>query len=217
MVASTLRGRPVWGAEHYDLVVGGVLAAKRSVWIATANLKELMVAPFGSNSRRYHSVLAEFDRLAAAGVELRVLHAAMPSRPFRDAFDRYPRLVTGGLQLRQCPRVHFKAVVVDASQVYLGSANWTGAGLGAKGEERRNFELGISSNDDALLDLVQRQFEEIWRGRPCARCRLRGECEAPLDLAPAATERTIVRIGGPKPTRAGARARAGLPREGEAP
>lgn len=207
----TLRARSVWGAEHLDEVVGRVLAAQRSVWIATANLKELMVAPPRGRSRRYHSVLAEFDRLAQRGVELRLLHAALPSGPFRAAFDAHPRLVAGGLQLRQCPRVHFKAVVVDATHVYLGSANWTGAGLGAKGEDRRNFELGIVSDDDALLDLVQRQFEDIWRGRPCARCRLRAACEAPLDLAEAPTGR----IGGPRPPRGriSAGARAGLPRE----
>ena len=38
------------------------------------------------------------------------------------------------LALRACPRVHFKAVIVDGAFVYVGSANWTGAGLGAKSE-----------------------------------------------------------------------------------
>jgi hypothetical protein len=189
----------VWGSEHYDRVVRGVLAARTSVWIATANLKELRVAPHGAPRGRYHSVLAEFDRLARAGVELR------PSRPFRDEFDDWPRLVEGGLALRQCPRVHLKVVIVDGAWMYLGSANWTGAGLGAKAEDRRNFELGLVTTDEAMLDETQQRFEEIWRGRPCARCRVRAQCEAPLDVTtragPPAT--TIVRIGRPAP---GARA-----------
>jgi phosphatidylserine/phosphatidylglycerophosphate/cardiolipin synthase-like enzyme len=208
-----IRACTVWGTEHYDEVVRAVLGAKRSVWIATANLKELMVEPASGRSRRYHSVMVELDRLSQAGVELRMLHAGLPSRPFRDEFDAWPRLVAGGLQLRQCPRVHMKIVVVDGAWAYLGSANWTGAGLGAKGEHRRNFELGIVTDDCALIDDAQRRFDALWRGHECAQCRLRSECEAPLDLelraaskargrgkpsavADASSGSAVVRIGG---------------------
>jgi phosphatidylserine/phosphatidylglycerophosphate/cardiolipin synthase-like enzyme len=86
--------------------------------------------------------------------------------------------------MRQCPRVHFKAVVIDGAQLYLGSANWTGAGLGAKGEGRRNFELGFVTADDLLLDQVQSLYEEVWRGARCAGCRLRQDCPGPLDHGP---------------------------------
>lgn len=183
----SIRARTVWGTEHYDDVVRMVIGARRSVWISTANLKEIMVAPQGGSRRsRYHSVLAEFDRLAGEGVELRLLHAGMPSRPFRDEFDRFPRLCKGGLQLRQCARVHMKVVIVDARLVYFGSANWTGAGLGAKGEDRRNFELGLLTDDERIIDEVQDRFAAIWAGGRCRTCRLRDACEAPLDrtLAP---------------------------------
>lgn len=172
------------GRTHYERVVRAVQNAKYSVWIATANLKELMVeSPTRMPGRRggsYRSVLDSFDQLAARGVELRILHASMPSRAFRDAFDRRPRLVRGGLELRMCPRVHLKTVIVDGELLYLGSANWTGAGLGAKGDARRNFELGVLSDDERLLDQVQAFFEWIWRGKPCSGCRLRDVCEAPL-------------------------------------
>lgn len=179
----SIRACTVWGTEHYDEVVRAVLGARVSVWISTANLKELMVAPHGAGRRsRYHSVLAEFDRLAAEGVELRILHAGMPSRPFRDEFDRFPRLCKGGLALRQCARVHMKVVIVDARLVYFGSANWTGAGLGAKAEDRRNFELGLLTDDERIIDDVQGRFHEIWTGGRCRLCRLRDVCEAPLDL-----------------------------------
>jgi phosphatidylserine/phosphatidylglycerophosphate/cardiolipin synthase-like enzyme len=83
--------------------------------------------------------------------------------------------------MRLCPRVHFKAVVIDGAELYLGSANWTGAGLGAKGQGRRNFELGVVSRDDLLLDEVQHYFDELWRGGGCQGCRLRQLCPAPLD------------------------------------
>jgi phosphatidylserine/phosphatidylglycerophosphate/cardiolipin synthase-like enzyme len=189
----------VAGRGHYERVIAAVREARRSVWIATANLKELMVEPrvrMPGRRADYRSVLETFDELSARGVELRILHASLPSRPFRDEFDRHRRLVAGGLQLRMCPRVHLKVVIVDGALLYLGSANWTGAGLGVKGEGRRNFELGIVSDDEQLLDQVQAMFHTIWSGGPCASCKLRDSCEAPL---------SEVHVGPP-----GARARCSL-------
>lgn len=178
----------VSGRGHYDQVVGSVLEARTSVWIATANLKELMVEdPRARPGRRrggrrtaYRSVLEVFDELSRRDVELRILHAAAPSRPFRAELARHPGL-RRSLEQRLCPRVHLKVIVVDGRLLYLGSANWTGAGLGAKGSGRRNFELGIVTEDAALLDDVQALYERIWRGAECAGCKLREACPAPLD------------------------------------
>lgn len=174
--------------EHYEHVTHAVVDARQSVWIATANLKEMMVEdpnvrPGRRRSRRaaYRSVLDVFSKLVDAGVELRLLHASPPSQPFRRSFDAAPNLVAGGLEMRMCPRVHLKTVVVDARLAYLGSANWTGAGLGAKGEGRRNFEMGIVTSDEGVIDAVQERFDRIWRGEECTGCRLRDECEMPLD------------------------------------
>ncbi len=174
----------VSGRGHYERVMEAVLEAERSVWIATANLKELMVeGPAVGRRRPYRSVLEAFAELSERGVELRILHAGFPSRAFRKHFDRQRALVRGGLELRMCPRVHLKTVIVDGRLLYLGSANWTGAGLGAKGTHRRNFELGMVSEDERMLDEVQGLYEELWRGRPCADCKLHDECEAPLNAA----------------------------------
>jgi phosphatidylserine/phosphatidylglycerophosphate/cardiolipin synthase-like enzyme len=174
----------IGGRGHYDRVIAAVLDAHTSVWIATATTKELMVegprAP-GRGKRGYVSILARLDDLAARGVELRILHAELPSRPFRTELAAHPRLLRGGLALRRCPRVHLKAVIVDGALLYLGSANWTGAGLGAKGSGRRNFELGFVTDDPPLLDEVQSLYERIWTGRECAGCRLRDVCPGPLD------------------------------------
>lgn len=177
----------VAGRGHYEQVVAAVRRAELSVWIATANLKGLMVEPEGAaparrggGRRRWVSVLAVLAGLAEKGVELRLLHAAGPSRAFREAFDEHPALVAGGLELRACPRVHMKAVVVDAAFLYLGSANWTGAGLGGKGAGRRNFELGLVTDDEGLIDQVQRVYDRLWRGAECEACRLRDLCPAPL-------------------------------------
>jgi hypothetical protein len=121
-------------------------------------------------------------------VEIRLLHAGEPSRPFRAELAGARRAAN-----RRAPRLVRDAAVPAGAlqggghrwrQLYLGSANWTGAGLGAKGEGRRNFELGFVTADDLLLDEVQSLYEEVWRGARCAGCRLRQDCPGPLDMAP---------------------------------
>ncbi|MEZ4361676.1 MAG: phospholipase D-like domain-containing protein [Kofleriaceae bacterium] len=180
----------IGGRGHYEAAIAAVLAAETSVWIATANLKELLIEdgraqPGVRRSRRrttYRSILDTLAEHARRGVELRVLHADRPSRPFRAALARHPILDRGGLALRLCPRVHLKTVIVDGYRAYFGSANWTGAGLGARGERRRNFELGIMTEDTRVLDHVQALYQHLWSGGACGACGLRQSCPGPLDL-----------------------------------
>jgi phosphatidylserine/phosphatidylglycerophosphate/cardiolipin synthase-like enzyme len=225
IVDRALPARPIvvellGGRAHYERVIAAVAAAETSVWIATATLKELMVedgrARPGQRRRlgaaSYRSVLEVLADLARRGVELRVLHAELPSRPFRAELLRQPVLTEGGLALRRCPRVHLKLVVVDGAFGYLGSANWTGAGLGARGRGRRNFELGLVSDDALLLDHTQAVFERIWSGQECAGCGLRADCPGPLDQVAAAAARPAPGAAPtPAPAPAGARPRRGRP------
>ncbi|MFL5434459.1 MAG: phospholipase, partial [Myxococcales bacterium] len=68
------------GSELYREVVLRKLAhARESVDIATSNLKDMHVERGG----RFESALALFSDLNARGVSLRLLHAELPSRPFR--------------------------------------------------------------------------------------------------------------------------------------
>ncbi len=176
------------GRGHYERVIAAVVAAETSVWIATANLKELMIEDGrarpgvrrGIGKVGYRSVLASLAELASRGVELRILSADGPSRPFRAELGRQPQLARA-LRLRRCPRLHLKVVIVDGALLYLGSANWTGAGLGARGTGRRNFELGIVTDDGPMLDQIQGLYDHLWRGGECASCRLRALCPLPLD------------------------------------
>ena len=177
---ATFRGKFVSGRALYDeVIVGGLGRAKESVWIATANVKELFIERPGLGKRRVASVMGMLAELHQKRVELKMLHAELPSRRFRAAFDRHPALVAGGLAMKQCPRVHLKAIVVDGAWLYIGSANFTGAGLGMKGDDKRNFELGFVTEDFELLDRVQAMFDGLWRGQPCASCKLRELCPDP--------------------------------------
>ena len=172
--------------RHYDeVVLRAIGEARVSVWIATANLKDVHIeAPIGTRARargEYMSMTERFEELVGRGVEVRILHGALPSRPFRASLTRRRGLKSKKFELRHCPRVHLKVIAVDGSYLYLGSANFTGAGLGAKNEGRRNFELGIVTDDDVLLDAAQLRFDRIWSGKECGSCRLRSSCPAPLD------------------------------------
>lgn len=171
----------VLGNAHNDLVLSKVRASKVSLWISTANLKDVHVeARVGTRARaqgRYESLFEELLELAARGVEVRILHAGAPSRALAPKVTKSARLV-----LRQCPRVHMKMIAVDGAFLYLGSANFTGAGLGAKSEDRRNFEAGFATTDDVLLDATQSEFDAIWSGSRCKACKLRRECPRPIDL-----------------------------------
>lgn len=175
--------------QHYDDVVMGALAnARVSVWIATANVKDVHIeAPIGTRARargRYVSMTEHFHDLVRRDVEVRLLHGAVPSRPYQASLARHTALVAPAFEMRHCPRVHLKMIAVDGSYLYLGSANFTGAGLGAKGNGKRNFEMGIATDDEILLDTTQARFERIWSGKDCKSCKLRGVCPKPLDGLP---------------------------------
>jgi phosphatidylserine/phosphatidylglycerophosphate/cardiolipin synthase-like enzyme len=170
-----------------------IAGARTSVWIATANVKQLLVeAPVGTRERargRFVPILDTLQSLCDRGVQVRLLHAAPPSRPFREELARRTRrLRPPHFEIRACPRVHLKTrvhlkmIAIDGGLLYLGSANFTGAGLGAKGDRRRNFEMGIVTDDDWMLDAAQERYDRIWRGVECAGCALRRQCPAPLDL-----------------------------------
>ncbi len=172
--------------RHYEeIIVRAIGAARTSVWIATANLKDVHIeAPIGTRARaqgRYYSIVERFTELVRAGVELRILHGAPPSRHFQASLAKARELEPPRFDLRHCPRVHLKLVAVDGAFLYLGSANFTGAGLGAKGDGRRNFELGVTTDDDVLLDASQQRFDRIFSGKECGACKLRRSCPKPLD------------------------------------
>ncbi len=163
-------------ADHFRRVVlEGILRAKVSLDLMTADFKAMLV-PDGY--AQAFSIVQHLRRLADRGVEIRLLHAGTPS----DAALRELKLgLPHGLTIRRCPRLHAKAVVIDSSAMYLGSANLTGAGLGAKADGKRNFELGIWTTRSALIDGVLDQFNTLWEGHACQSCRRKDICPVPLE------------------------------------
>lgn len=162
---------------HQKVIQEAVLNADRHVWIATANLKDMHI-PMGGG---YKPVLEVFDKMAGKGISFRIVHSALPSKPFRKTLDRFDRLISGGLELQICPRSHWKLVIVDGNFAYMGSANFTGAGLGAKSDQKRNLELGITSRDKVFVKQLVKMFDSFWMGAYCKDCSFRGKCPDPIE------------------------------------
>ena len=107
---------------------------------------------------------------------VRLLHAKEPGENFRNDFDKYPALWKG-LERALCPRIHFKLMISDLQKAYIGSANLTGAALGMKSENRRNFEAGIFTDEEGLTKAAIDQFDEVWMGKPCKACGRKDVCK----------------------------------------
>ena len=121
---------------HYNEVPSKVAAVKRSLWIGTADIKDLHVK-MGSATAPFLGLLAQ---LLKRGVEIRLIHAKEPG------------------------------------PAYIGSANLTGAGIGMKSGNRRNFEAGILTDAPDLVEAAMEQFDSVWRGAHCDSCGRKDFC-----------------------------------------
>jgi phosphatidylserine/phosphatidylglycerophosphate/cardiolipin synthase-like enzyme len=170
--------------QHYERIVrDGLMKARVSIDLATADLKAMLLPERAGGrsrgrSRPAASVIDVLRKLAERGVEVRLLHAGVPSEP---ALRELKRALPARMTIRRCPRLHAKAVIVDCRAMYLGSANLTGAGLGAKADERRNFEWGVWTESPDLIDGVLEQFNALWEGQRCKTCKRKDVCPVPLE------------------------------------
>jgi len=114
-------------------------------------------------------------------VEIRLIHAKEPGPAFRQDFDKYPILFSG-LERVLCPRVHFKMIIIDGILAYSGSANLTGAGMGAKNDNKRNFENGFITDEPKIIEQLMAQFDNVWCGFYCKKCGRKEYChDCPVD------------------------------------
>lgn len=157
--------------QHYNDVLSNIANVKRTLWIGTADIKDLYIKQ-GNDVVPMLGVLAS---LLKKGIEIRLIHAKEPRENFRADFDNYPVLATG-LERVLCPRVHFKMLIFDLESAYIGSANLTGAGIGMKSPQKRNFEAGIFTNDPEIVESAINQFDRVWMGSHCEKCGRREFC-----------------------------------------
>lgn len=161
--------------DHYKEVLSRVQSVKHTLWIGTADIKDLYIE-MGKEKKSFLALMAQLIR---RGVEVRLIHAKEPDPNFREDFDKYPVLYDR-LDRVLCPHVHFKMLVFDGKEVYIGSANLTGAGIGMKTDNKRNFEAGIMTDDTEIVEKAMNQFDEVWIGKHCKTCKRREYCSDPI-------------------------------------
>ncbi|MFA6134063.1 MAG: phospholipase D family protein [Phycisphaerae bacterium] len=171
--------RLVLNDQHLEEVLLASLdECRHRLFIATADVKDLHIPPRREGARRARSIMTVLNQLGQRGVEIHLLHSGVPSGPL---LKRLKAVLPAGLTMRRCMRIHAKAFIVDGRRMYLGSANFTGAGLGAKSARRRNFEAGIWTDQTDMIDPVLDMLEEIWNGSLCRSCGRKIHCPQPLE------------------------------------
>ena len=151
--------------------------AQQYVWIATANVK-------GTNIRykgRFVSFVDLMAGLVNRGVAFRIIHADLPSKPFRVRYEQVDSRgqLSGGVEFLQCIRMHAKMFIIDGERALVGSPNLTGAGIGAKAGAKRNFELAFLFAGEEEVRPFQDYFDYVWMGGHCRKCGHRDICPAP--------------------------------------
>lgn len=164
-------------AIYKRVIVELLPTAQRFLWIVTADIKDLHV-PKG---RKFVPLLEILSDLIGAGVTVRLMHAKEPGPRFRQDFDRYPNLLNPEMFERVlCPRIHTKTVIIDGKHAFIGSANLTGAGLGAKSANNRNFEAGFLTSDKTHIAEMMEWIDQLYLGDFCRKCGRRATCPDPI-------------------------------------
>lgn len=71
--------RFITDTDHYNIVLATVASVKQTLWIGTADIKDLHVK-IGNETEPFLAVL---NQLLRRGVEIRLIHAKEPGPAFR--------------------------------------------------------------------------------------------------------------------------------------
>lgn len=152
--------------EHYTEVFKRMTEVKRSLKIATGDLKNFSVAFDAEGSNETLRMCDLFLLLVERGVHVQVV-CMKPFGFYLYTKENCPQLLENPLfELRCNGHNHMKLFVFDDECVYIGSANITSAAIGKRANGSRNHEAGILVWDPTMIQAPLSHFEKVWND-PC--------------------------------------------------
>ena len=145
--------------EHYSQVFKRMTEVKRSLKIATGDLKNFSVNVETDDGEETLRLCEFFLLLVERGVHVQVV-SMKPLGFYLYAKENCPQLLENPLfELRYNGRNHMKIFIFDDECAYFGSANITSAAIGKRA--KRNYEAGMLVWGP-MIEAPLRHFEKSW-------------------------------------------------------
>lgn len=147
--------------EHYTQVFKRMTEVKRSLKIATANLRNFNVFVESESGEESLRICDFFLSLVERGVHIQVV-CMKPFGFYMYTKEKCPQLLENPLfELRYNEHNHMKIFIFDDECAYFGSANITEAAIGRRANGHRNHEAGMLVSG-SMLQAPMHHFEKSW-------------------------------------------------------
>ena len=147
--------------EHYTKVFKRMTEVKRSLKIATANLKNFNVFVETEGDEKTLRLCDFFLSLVERGVHVQVV-CMKPFGFYLYTKEKCPQLLENpNFELRYNEHNHMKIFIFDDECAYFGSANITEAAIGKRLSGNRNHEAGLLVRG-SMMQVLFRHFDKSW-------------------------------------------------------
>lgn len=145
--------------EHYTEVFKRMTKVKRSLKIATGDLKNFNVTIESDSGEEKLRLCDFFLSLVERSVHVQVV-CMKPFGFYLYAKENCPQLLENQLfELRYNEHNHMKIFVLDDECAYIGSANITSAAIGKRA--KRNYEAGMLV-EGTMIQALLNHFDKVW-------------------------------------------------------
>lgn len=163
--------------NHYQEFIKLINAAKSSIKIMTADFKLIKLkSTTRKNFEERTSFIRDLMERAEHGISVQII-CSDPSKYFKEEYEELrKRMNTDNFRIYFCIRNHAKVVIIDDKTAYLGSANFTKAGVGQGVLSKGNFEVGIMTENQEIISSLKAHFTKIMNGDYCEGCHRAKKC-----------------------------------------
>lgn len=152
----------VFDEEHYSEVFKRMTEVKRSLKIATGDLKNFNVFVEADGREEMLRLCEFFLSLVERGVHVQLV-CMKPFGFFLYTKENCPQLLENPLfELRCNEQNHMKLFIFDDECAYIGSANITSAAIGKRANGKRNHEAGVLVWGIHMMQAPSCHFEKVW-------------------------------------------------------